>query len=679
MQSVSNEYKLAMNQPFRNRAHIRATIGIIDIEAQKSAMTLLTNWEYAPDYNDATLGKSVKTFYATNESNFSKVDGSMRFSVPAFDVRPGDYYYQGAVTDSPSGQIDFRFSDGLAHTINGLTIDFTEFYPHEIVIFWGNNSRTYSVDSQFFKTNDVFENVTSLFIQQTNPVEPYRLFRIASITFGHAKVFSDDDVISYSQDDYISVVSEDLPTRDMVLVVNNRDGSFDPDNENSEIYSLMEKQPMTVQFGYDLDENGDEIEWVEPTVGFMSEWSATESEATLKATDMLAFLDNEITVDKHPNSAGKLLCQIAEEVLTDLDVDHEVSTTSINSTKNGMESEYASEVIQNVANACGYIIRFDRDGKIVVSEESDDIYIQGSSDSESEYSSLSYCVDRDTKVYAIGSSNSASVDGKCLFAPTSPLVLYENIGFTGDSVAGADGTYPTEQKITFQQVGGEPIKCNGLEITFNGVAPTHITIVKTMADETVETESFDCDPADMTFVYRGFFDDVSHFDVIFDSGLPGSAIQITRIAIGGTKDFEITRDMILDTPVASMREKIKTINVKKTVDTYESSTSTITTDTRSMTVSDYIELTWDDEYKVSSVTSSNPDIQVTIMDRTAKSVTFFAYVASSGNTTFTVKGYKHKSTDTTVDLTENIDSSARPSSGTILSMTGLQAKRSWTI
>ena len=80
MQNVSAAYKEAMKQPKRNRAYIRATIGVVNSSAQKnlSVDEVKAPLAYYSNRNIFTMKSSAK-MYATGEQDFSKVNGEMYY------------------------------------------------------------------------------------------------------------------------------------------------------------------------------------------------------------------------------------------------------------------------------------------------------------------------------------------------------------------------------------------------------------------------------------------------------------------------------------------------------------------------------------------------------------------------------------------------------------------------
>ena len=80
MQKVSDLYKKSIKQKMRNRGYIRATIGIVNSEAQENiASSKTNNLAYFSNVIKPFKGYVVDKPYATAEENYSKIDGTMYF------------------------------------------------------------------------------------------------------------------------------------------------------------------------------------------------------------------------------------------------------------------------------------------------------------------------------------------------------------------------------------------------------------------------------------------------------------------------------------------------------------------------------------------------------------------------------------------------------------------------
>ena len=132
MIKVSSEYKDIMNRPVRNRAFISVGIGVINQDAQESAVADgdFAYWSRGNVFNTS----QSRVEYATLEENYLKADGKMLF------MPENDEYmqlnYNGLTTENPLGAIRIDFPQ--VFSIKGLTLDFGSAYPISFTIHTKN-------------------------------------------------------------------------------------------------------------------------------------------------------------------------------------------------------------------------------------------------------------------------------------------------------------------------------------------------------------------------------------------------------------------------------------------------------------------------------------------------------------------------------------------------------------
>ena len=133
MQKVSKAYKESMKSPLRNRGYIKATIGIINQDAQDNirAPAEQNRFTYFSDSKKIFSGYEVEKIYATAEQDFSKVDGSMYF-LPIENLKL-EMYNNGAVSEVLLGSFYVNFNGNTGYDIKGLIIDFG--YPTAELIY----------------------------------------------------------------------------------------------------------------------------------------------------------------------------------------------------------------------------------------------------------------------------------------------------------------------------------------------------------------------------------------------------------------------------------------------------------------------------------------------------------------------------------------------------------------
>lgn len=360
-----------MKKPLRNASYMKVTLGVINDTAQSQAF-LSNRSQYTgfSDFDGVFKQKEVKSQYATYENNFWVLDGSMRFLPDA----ASQYEPVGIVSKnlfSSSFTVKMTFQENV--DIPGLTIKFAGNYPSEFSIITSDGtSKSYSNSSLKFTTEDRFDNTTSLEIKVTAMSATNNRVRIESILFGNVIVFTDNDIINAESTSTISQINEDLPEINFTLTIDNNDNRFDYDNEESIINYMRTGQNVVVQMGYDLDDGT--TEWILLHTLKLSEWSASDDEASITAVDVLQTFGegNYYRGDWHEN--GITLYVLANLVIADV-----IGTPSIPQDKFFIDKYLQSvevrnpiplvphkEALQIIANAGRCILTVDRYGKICI-------------------------------------------------------------------------------------------------------------------------------------------------------------------------------------------------------------------------------------------------------------------------------------------------------------------------
>ena len=452
MQKASDKYKESMKQPFRNRAYVKGSIGVINSEAQNAAAPYTTSNKIAYFSNgvETFQGKEVTNVYATCEQNFSKLDGSM-FFLPKKDSGM-TYYFNGIVSENPMGAITINFGDLTALTIKGLTVDFGENYPIEFTVQGGTSTYTKTNDSQKFVMEDVFEGVDALTITPTKMLlgDNTRL-RINSISFGFANTFDSTKVIECSSKEYVSSISDSLPSRDVEITLDNQNGYYDPENDESAMAFLSAEQEVKLSFGYDIDGNGT-IEWTPEILSYLKSWSATDTEAKFTATDIFDDMDDNYYKGTY-SILGTTLYDLATDVLNDAGISEEnyyvdpyLKKVKIH---NPMPVVKHSEALQIIANAGRCSLSEDRTGKIsIVSSFVPEKTV--TTNGNTEYSNLEAVLnDSNKNGYANASTDFSAVDGSLLFLPKNSDYK-QPLGYVSKQVSDENGLFSTNPKITIK-------------------------------------------------------------------------------------------------------------------------------------------------------------------------------------------------------------------------------------
>lgn len=561
MQLASKEYKEAMQLPFRNRAYIRVSIGVVNSDAQNNAV--LDDDAELTYYSDGKKpfdGYTVTKPYATAEQNFSKVDGSMYFLPKETDGY--SFYNNGIVTNDILGSVYISFGGLAGLDIKGLTIDFGECYPTQFAIQSDSGTKSYKNDKQLFTTEDAFDGSSYFVITPITMLGGQDRMRIYQMTFGIANTFSNDKVINCSLKDYVSPISETIPSMDVSLTIDNQDLYYSPDNPESAIAYMEIGQEVKVSFGYDVTGNGD-IEWLPETTSYLNTWSADDVQAKFTSTDRFYQLTDTYYKGLY-RSDGITLYDLALDVLNDAGIEDEREYYIDPYLKritvyNPLPAVKHSEALQIIANAGRCALFEDRANKIHL-KASFVPDMEVSVNNKTDYSSIENLLKDNRKdAYAIASNDFSRVDGSLFFMPKDGG--YKETGYVSNSIADADGNFTENPVITITLESG--FTAFGMIMNFRNVAPQEFAI-RTYYLSAIQ-DAYTVENPDTEYITDYQFNDFDKMEIEFTKGHPNARITIDNILIGDVTDYRLSRTRdLMDNPTGTRHEKVKMISVKKT-------------------------------------------------------------------------------------------------------------------
>lgn len=569
MQNVSKAYKESMKYGFkgrglRNRGYIRATIGVINSEAQRNVeVDKKTNFVYFSDTKKPFEGIEVDRVYATAEQDFSKVDGSMYFLPKQSSGLP--YYNNGIVTSELLGTIYISFQGITGLDIKGLTIDWGECYPVDFSIENDENTRYYTGNNKrHWVTEDVFDGTSYLIIKPTKMVNGQGRLRIYQFSCGIINSFVNKDVLNFSLKEYVSSITDSIPSTDMSLTVDNQDLYYSPDNPESTLAYFEVGQKMKVAFGYDVTGNED-IEWLPEQTTYLKTWSADDTQAKFTATDKFDYMTDKYYKGLYREN-GISLYDLAIDVLHDAGitddryyfVDPYLKDIKV---KNPLPAVKHSEALQIIANAGRCSLFEDRERRIHI-KASFIPDMEASCNGETEFSHIENVLQDDKKdAYAIASNDFSVSDGSLFFLPKNSSYL--NTGYISSSIWDEEiGAWDKEiPKITIDLEAA--FVAYGLLIRFRNTAPREFVIRTYNELELVEERSFQNE--ELEFITREQFDLFNKMEIEITKGYPNARVVIDNIIVGDVTDYEISRSDMSDSPTAKRQNKVKSIAVTRSL------------------------------------------------------------------------------------------------------------------
>lgn len=186
--------------------------------------------------------------------------------------------------------VKFTFGCGESD-IKGLTIQFGENYPTQFSVITSSGEEfAFDNDKENFETDIVFKDTESLELKITSMRVPNGRVRIYNVKFGLGLNYDNEWVKNAELTSSLSAINEDLPETDFEFTLKNDGQVFNVDNPSSAINFLETGQKASIMLGYELDD--EKIEWLKIHTLFLSEWSADDGSAKMKAVDRFKFMSD---------------------------------------------------------------------------------------------------------------------------------------------------------------------------------------------------------------------------------------------------------------------------------------------------------------------------------------------------------------------------------------------------
>lgn len=205
--------------------------------------------------------------------------------------------------DPQSGPVlTFRFPHRMEGTIPGLTITWSSAYGEWATQYrvrvWDGEEEIFSQTALNSSVVSVLKadisGYTRITLEPLVWCKPCRRARIETVAFGVKVHYGKSDLLSYNADMYADPLSAELPKAEIVFRLKNLDGRYNPDNPDSISKYLMERQRVTVTYGYELD---GAVERIPGTVCYLCEWDTPQNgiSAGFTARSALEFMNDIYT------------------------------------------------------------------------------------------------------------------------------------------------------------------------------------------------------------------------------------------------------------------------------------------------------------------------------------------------------------------------------------------------
>lgn len=563
MQYVSTEYKEAMKQPARNKSYMKINLGLINQEARMAAEVQDGDFTYFSDTVRPLSTETVSKVYATFENNFSKVDRSMYF-LPR-DSPAARFYNAGIVTETVCGfgggpVVTLRFNTEDPLDIKGLTLECGDAYPVKLSVETDEGIFLYENDSPSFATEDTFDNTTFMKITAIEMVNGAGRLRIHNIVFGIGITFGDEKIVSAEMKSCISPVSENLPSIDFHVTIENMDRYYNVDNDDSAINYIETGQEMQVYYGYTL--NNGNIEWVKGGTLFMQEWSADDKLAKFGAVDIFEYMRDEYKRGQY-RPEGITLYDLAVDVFDDAGilperywVDPYLKKVTV---YNPLPVVKHKECLQLIANAGRSVVMQNRDG-IIMLKSSFEPEKEVDASQAAEYGNIECLLqEQPYSEYAAFERDYTQAGGRQYFMPRDRD--YMRVGYVSESISDEEGYFDENPVITLTMESAYTF--HNLTLLFGSIQPADFRI--TTYNNGEEKKRFmSRSITERTVVYYDFID-VDKITIEFTRAKPYNRIHLKQILFGSATDYEISYDDLTAAPYGTKLEKVKELRVVRTI------------------------------------------------------------------------------------------------------------------
>ena len=387
MEHVSDGWKALHKRILLNESFVELSFDITDPDAIYDATATDNGGSFFSQTYQIVSGldKDIKAF-RTFEQNIWTLDGSTT-GLP--DINYGDTGFVGNAFSDWDGTfamiptITIQFSRVHMNDLPGLTIGWGEAYdeyPTRFLIHIYGESGLMIEKS--VESNNEARSVLLFGIDNYNMIRiyifrwclPNRRARIGEIMLGVNRIYTKDDIFSYSHSQTCDYTSLELPKAEIRFSINNLNQEFNPNDPNGLSRALMERQRIQVRYGLKHDDKS--IEWIPAGVFYLSEWDAPQNglQANFTARDILGFL-SQIYIEGKYSPTGTSLYDLADDVMQKANLPLNGDGTlkwSIDPSLRSITTQAPlpvctrAECLQIIANAANCILLIDRKGNIQI-------------------------------------------------------------------------------------------------------------------------------------------------------------------------------------------------------------------------------------------------------------------------------------------------------------------------
>lgn len=148
---------------------------------------------------------------------------------------------------------------------------------------------------------------------------PYRRIRVNQLLFGIMETYTDENLISAESKEKTTMINSELPTHTFKFTIDNMNKLFNPDNPQGWYRYILQQQPISYEWGYQLDDGT--TEWILGGKMLLTgSVEVGENQVSFSTTSLINYLTKVYKKGVY-NSSGRSLYDLAVDVLEDSNID----------------------------------------------------------------------------------------------------------------------------------------------------------------------------------------------------------------------------------------------------------------------------------------------------------------------------------------------------------------------
>lgn len=170
-----------------------------------------------------------------------------------------------------------------------------------------------------FADNDELVRWNKIEIHFIESSLPHRRIRVNQLLFGIMETYTDENIISAESKEKTTMINSELPTHTFKFTIDNMNKLFNPDNPEGWYRYILQQQPISYEWGYQLDDGT--IEWIlGGNMLLTGSVDVGENQVTFSTTSFINYLTKDYKKGVY-NANGRSLYDLAVDVLEDSNVD----------------------------------------------------------------------------------------------------------------------------------------------------------------------------------------------------------------------------------------------------------------------------------------------------------------------------------------------------------------------